>query len=662
MDERRNARPTSPRSAPQGARRVPGAAGGPRPGKGRAARARGMRIGRPQMRQQVITLGALGILTLFAGRLVMIQVVDPDDLATQALQSRLATTTVTTERADIVDRNGEVLATSVSRYHVFVNQTKIADFKRVENGETVAEGRSTPPRSSRPSWTWTRTSLAASLVGDDTFVYLAKYVTPETWDLINDEKITGIEAEAVSERVYPNGDLAGNIVGFVGGVDDKQGVNWGLAGIEKSQEETLLGTDGSYTYERGGNGTAIPTGEFDETPAEPGQDVVLTIDRDIQYYAQNRLEEALDETGATHGFITVQDPTTGEILAMADSGTVDPNDPGATDGSSRTSRAIEDVFEPGSTAKAITMAAAIEEGVITPTSRFEVPYKYTTSNGQEFKDSHEHGLEKFTAAGILTESSNTGTVMIGEKLTEEQRYEYLTKFGFGTATGVGMPVESAGLLANWDDWDGRTKYAVLYGQGVAVTALQTTQVYQTLANGGERLSPTLIKGYRNEDGTITDAEASEPVRVVSEDTADQVMLMLEDVTEGGTGTLAQVDGYRVAGKTGTAQAVGSDGKLGSIVASFVGVAPADDPAVVVSVSLFDPQTSIYGGVVAAPVFSDVTAFALQTLRVAPSGEAEEPVPDHLGVTRDPYGTSARPRSDRHAGGRRGTHRRSDPRR
>ncbi|WP_234998640.1 penicillin-binding protein 2 [Demequina sp. NBRC 110057] len=615
MDERRTARPTS--SAGRGApRRRPGA----------AKRARGMRIGRPQMRQQVITLGALGVLTLFAGRLVMIQVVDPDDLAGQALESRLATTTVSTDRADIVDRNGEVLATSVTRYHVWVNQQTIAEFKRVENGETVAEGALDAAAILAPILDMDEDELAAKLVGDDTFEYIAKYVTPETWDLISDEKITGIESEKVSERLYPNGDLAGNIVGFVGGVQDRQGVEWGLAGMEKSQEETLLGTDGSLTYERGGNGTAIPTGEFAETPAEPGQDVVLTIDRDIQYYAQTRLDEAIAETGATHGFVTVEDATTGEIYAMADSGTVDPNDPGATDADHRQSAAVEDVFEPGSTAKAITMAAAIEEGVVTPTSRFEVPYKYTTPNGQEFKDSHEHGLEKLTAAGILSESSNTGTVMIGEKLSDETRYEYLKAFGFGTKTGIGMPSESAGILHDYENWDGRSKYAVLFGQAVSVTALQATQVYQTLANDGVKVTPSLIKGYRNGDGTIDEVDQAEGTRVVSEDTAKQVMLMLEDVTEGGTGTAAQIDGYRVAGKTGTAQAVGSDGKLSSIVASFIGVAPADDPAIVVSVSLFDPQTSIYGGVVSAPVFSDVAAFALQTLRVPPSDAAEELYP------------------------------------
>lgn len=619
----------APRSRPSTGRpaagRRPGATNRAKPATA-SARRRGVSIGRPHVRQQAITLGALGILTVFAARLVMIQGIDPDDLATQALQSRLATTTVATDRADIVDRNGQVLATSVNRYHVWVNQQKIADFKRVEDNKVVAEGALDAAEILAPILDMDESELAAKLVGDDTFVYIAKYVTPETWGLIADEGILGIEPEPVSERVYPNGDIAGNIVGYVGGVQDKQGVNWGLAGMEKSQEETLLGTDGSLTYERGGKGTAIPQGVLEETPAEPGQDVVLTIDRDIQYYAQNRLDEAIAETGATHGFVTVENPTTGEIYALADSGTVDPNDPGATDAGHRQSAAVSNVFEPGSTAKAITMAAAIEEGIITPLSRFEVPYKYTTDNGQEFKDSHEHGLEQLTAAGILSESSNTGTVMIGEQLTKEQRYDYLKAFGFGTKTGVGMPSESGGILHDWENWDGRSQFAVLFGQAVSVTALQSAQVYQTLANGGVRVPPTLIKGYRNADGTVDAAEQAEGTRVVSADTAEQVMLMLEDVTEGGTGKLAQIDGYRVAGKTGTAQAVGASGKLDSIVASFIGVAPADDPAVVVSVSLFDPKTSIYGGEVAAPVFSDVATFALQTLRIPPSGPGEELYP------------------------------------
>ena len=584
------------------------------------------RVGDPRVRQRLITLLSLALLAVFAVRLVTIQGVESSTMAAAALENRLATATTEPLRADITDRNGVPLATSAERYHVFVNQQNLKKWERTEGQTVLAAGPLDAARILAPILGVSEAELSADLVGDKTFQYLAKYVTPETWDLIAEEGIYGIDREPVTERIYPNGSIAGNIVGFVGGKADHQGVNWGLAGIEASFEDELLGEPGSITYERGVGGTVIPTGVLEEEPAVPGSTVELTIDRDIQYYAQERLEEALRVTGASHGIVTVEEVGTGEMLALADSGTVDPNDPGATDASSRTSRAVEDVFEPGSTAKVITVAAALEEGLATPTSRYVAPYQYTTDNNQTFKDSHDYGKQKLTLAGILVNSSNTGTIQAGEGLTEAQRYEYLSKFGFGTPTGVGLPSESGGILHPWEEWDGRTEWAVLYGQGVSVTALQTSQVFQTVANGGVRVQPSVVKGLREPDGTFVERETAEPTRVISEETADQLMLMLEDVTEEGTGSLAKIDGYRVAGKTGTAQAVGPSGKLDSIVASFVGIAPADDPRIVVSVTLFDPQSSIWGGEVAAPVFSDVTTFALQALRVPPSGPAEELYP------------------------------------
>ncbi|WP_084104254.1 penicillin-binding protein 2 [Demequina sp. NBRC 110056] len=602
-----------------------------RPAQRRPAPARTVRVGvpgaatvgNPRNRQRIITLFSLVLLFVFAVRLVMIQGVNAAELSTAALENRLATTTDEPLRADIVDRNGVVLATSAERYHVFVNQVKLQEWSRQEGGQVVMQGPLDAAKVLAPILGVSESELAVDLVGDKSFQYIAKYITPEQWNLIDDEGIYGIDREPVTERFYPNGDIAGNIVGFVGGREDKQGVNWGLAGIEASYEDELLGTPGSLTYERGGGGTVIPTGVLEEEPAVPGSKVVLTIDRDIQYYAQERLAQALSESGSSAGIVMMQDVQTGEVLALADSGSVDPNDPGSTPASRRGSSAVEDVFEPGSTAKIITMAAALEEGLATPTSRYVAPYQYTTDNNQTFKDSHEHADEKLTLSGILVSSSNTGTIQVGEDLTEEQRYQYLSDFGFGQRTGVGLPTESAGILHPWQKWDGRTEWAVLYGQGVSVTALQTSQVYQTVANGGVRIAPSLVKGLQQPDGTLVESEAAEPVEVISEDTADQLMLMLEDVTESGTGGMAKIDGYRVAGKTGTAQAVGSDGQLSRIIASFVGVAPADDPRIVVSVILFDPKSSIWGGVVAAPVFSDVATFGLQALRVPPSGPAEE---------------------------------------
>jgi cell division protein FtsI (penicillin-binding protein 3) len=575
------------------------------------------RVGDPVVRQRVVSLLVIALLLVFAGRLVVIQGVRASELSQEALDQRLITKEVTTPRADIVDRNGVVLATTVDRYNIGVNQQMLASWSRTENGAVTAKGPLDAAAILAPILGLDEAELGAKLVGDSTWVYIAKDVTPEVWELVEAEDISGVQPESVSERIYPNGAIAGNIIGFVGGSDEGPGTT-GLAGLELAFQDTLTGTPGSITYESGGNGTLIPTGVHEETAPVPGKTVVTTFDRDIQWYAQQRVAEALSNSGASRATVVVSDAKTGEIYALVDSHSVDPNDPGATDVKDRGSRAVSTVFEPGSTAKVITMAAAIEEGLVTPTSHFTAPYKFTTDNGQEFKDSHNNGTQKLTVAGVLAESSNTGTVQIGSLLTPKERYHYLTAFGLGEKTDVGLPGESNGILAYYKDWDGRQKYAVLFGQALSATAIQTAQVFQTLANGGVKVQPSIVKGYIDEHGNFTPRELEEPQRVVSEETATQVMTMLETVTQEGTGTLAKIQGYRVAGKTGTAQAACSDGALDCIVASFVGVAPADDPRIVVTVILYDPKSSIWGGEVAAPVFKDVATFALQELRVPPS--------------------------------------------
>lgn len=586
------------------------------------------RVANPLRRQRLLSLALLAVVVVFVVRLVSVQAVNAAELSEAALDTRLTTATVDSERADIVDRNGVVLAQSVQRYHVFVNQQTLAGWKRYEDGTLVAEGPIDAARILAPLLGMSESELAADLVGSKTFQYIAKYVTPEVWALIADEGISGIDREPVSQRLYPNGAVAGNVIGFMGGRSDGPGV-YGLAGIELALEDTLEGEDGSITYERGINsagGTVIPTGILDEQAAKDGDTVVLTIDRDIQYMTQQILDKAVANTGSASGIVIVEDTKTGEIYALADSNSVDSSDPGATPAADRGSKAVSNVFEPGSTAKVITMAAALEEGLAVPTSRYVVPYEYTTENNQTFKDSHPHPDEKMTLAGILVASSNTGTVMVGQEIPQETRYEYLRAFGLGTPTDVGLPSESSGILRWWEDWDGRSKYAVLFGQAVSVTALQTAQVYQTVANGGVRVQPTVVAGYESPDGTYTPRESTEPVRVVSEETADTLMRMLEDVTEDGTGTLARIEGYRVAGKTGTAQSFAHDGTQNGVVASFVGVAPADDPRIVVSVIMLNPSTSIWGGEVAAPVFRDVATFTLQSLGVPPSTGEANPYP------------------------------------
>jgi len=574
------------------------------------------KVGEPGRRQTMLSVASLLLLGVFAARLVDVQLVNAAPLAEEALAQRLVTADVTPARADIVDRNGVVLATSVERYNVWVNQTKIATWKRTEQGKVLAEGPLDAARILAPILGMNESELAADLVGDKTFEYLAKNITPEELDLVRAERISGIEWEATSERLYPNGDIAGNVIGFMA-EDGQSPGTVGMAGVEKMYQDELTGIPGSQTYERSRYGTIIPTGIHSETPAVDGSTVQLTIDRDIQYYTQQALDQALTTTGASGGTVTVMDNRSGEILALADSGAVDPNNPGATAANQRGSGAVQEVFEPGSTAKTITMAAALEEGIATPTSQFVAPYAYETPY-RTFHDSHAHADEKLTLAGVLVKSSNTGTIQIGQQMSDETRYDYMRKFGLGEPTNLGLPNESAGILHPYEEWDGITKYATMFGQGVAVTAVQNAQVYGVVANNGLRVSPTIVKGFENADGTFTPRENAEPVRVISEATAKALMGMLVEVTEDGTAPKAAIDGYLVAGKTGTAQEPDENGALNRIVASFVGIAPADNPRIVVSVVLYDPKSSIWGGETAAPVFHDVATFALQTLRVPPT--------------------------------------------
>jgi len=594
--------------------------------------------GRPERRQRWIMAIALVVLLVFTVRLVYVQVVIGPSLAQAAEDQRTQSHVTMAHRGDITDADGVVLATSIDRYTVSADQKTIPEFvpsarhtvdgKQVEGEGAVALARLLAPILDEPA-----PELAAQLSGTNgrvnRNVTLKKGVVPEVQRQIAALGVSAyIRTKLTTERTYPAGTTAGNIVGYVGAQASEDGTTEqvkGLGGIEATYDELLTGTPGTESFQRAGgaSGVRIPGSTQEGVEAVPGDSVALTLVRDIGWKAQDSIDKAVTETGADYGIAVVQDVHTQEILALADSGAIDPNDRSSSrvaDGS----RAVKDVFAPGSTGKVITMAAVIEEGLATPASRYEVGYTYTTANGETFRDSHQHGLEKMTLAGILAQSSNTGTVMVGQDLPKQVREDYLRAFGFGAKTGLGLPGESAGLLAPATSWDGRTEYAVLFGQGLAVNAVQATSVFSTIANGGQRVAPTLLKGTTGPDGVFVPAPARETAQVVSESTADQVLHMMEAVVEDGSGAAAAIDGYRVAGKTGTAEEVGADGRLTEIMASFIGVAPADDPQYTVAVFLKNPRTTIYGGLVAAPVFKDVMGFTLQHMNVPPSSRTEEP--------------------------------------
>ncbi|WP_218123781.1 penicillin-binding protein 2 [Quadrisphaera sp. DSM 44207] len=559
----------------------------------------------------------LAVTLVFTTRLLQLQAVDAHSLASAALGNRLVEVTTPAVRGTITDAEGAVLAETVERRDItadpklFVPDGTRTPLTPQQAAEQVAPLVGLPVE-----------EVAATLTydGRSRFAYVAQGVTPQVWRSVQALDIPGLYSERTGLRTYPAGDVAGNLVGFVSG-DGRA-----LAGLEMAQDDLLTGTDGVETYERGHDGQRIPMGEETGTAPVDGTDVRLTVDRDLQWYAQQAIAAKVAETGAQWGTVVAMSPQ-GEVLALAEAPSLDPNDPGASDPEDRGNRALQDVVEPGSTAKVITAAAAIEEGLVAPDTRMVVPYRYTTPNGQTFRDSHPHEDEERTFAGVLASSSNTGTVMVGERLTPQQRYDYLRRFGMGERH-LGMPGETAGILTPPSEWDGRQQYTVLFGQGYGVNVLQAAQVYATLANGGVRMPTRVVAGTTAPDGTYAPADPGEGTRVVSEETARSVVSMLEGVVSAeGTGASAAVPGFRVAGKTGTAQAAGEGGYAGNgYTSSFIGVAPAEDPQVVVAVTLQRPQTDYYGGTVAAPVFSDVMAYALAQRGVEPSSTEPDLVP------------------------------------
>lgn len=578
----------------------------------------------PVRRQRWLVVFSALVVTLFVGRLIQVQVFEAPGLAAAARQGRTASVSVPAHRGDILDRNGVVLATSVDRYTISADQLAIQSFRggnRTDaSGSPVADGALGVAQLLAPVLGQDKAQLAATINGSSRYVVLARNVEPAKQRDISALRLTAyIRTELVSQRVYPAGTVAGNLVGFV----DSDQV--GQGGLEKAYNQVLAGQPGRETYERSADGVRIPGGQSTSTPAVSGGNVVLTIDRDIQRKAQSSIDDMKARSGAAYGIVLVEDNRTGEMLAIADSGAVDPNDR-SNAAVAQGSRAVQDVFEPGSTGKVITMAAALETGVWNPESQFTVPYAFTTPNGQTFHDSHYHPGLQLTLAGILAQSSNSGTVQVAEKIPPQVQYDYMKKFGLGQLTGLGLPGESRGILHPADTWDGRTRYTVAFGQGVAVNAMQATDVFSTVANGGVSVPPTLVKGTQEPGGGMVPSKQAEGTRVISEATSKTLLHMMEEVTgDGGTATGAQIPGYRVAGKTGTAQ-IFLPGGGNTYMASFIGVAPADNPRYTVAVFLKSPQSSIYGGTVAAPVFKDVMSFVLQQEAVPPSAPAPAAFP------------------------------------
>ena len=558
---------------------------------------------------------------LFGVRLVQVQAVQAGDYRQRAVNEMEKVRTLQAPRGDITDINGVAFARSVAATSIVVDQTQISNPLQVATfvapilGMKVAE-------------------VQESLTGTRKWSMVARNAKPATWlklsaaiDEYNSqfkamapERIIGFFPERSYIREYPSGSLIASLIGFV----NHDGV--GATGLESSMNSKIKGIDGKYSYANGYK-AEIPGSQSEVIPAQSGTSIRLTVDRDIQWVASKAIADAVKSSRALSGTVIVMDPKTGHILAHATAPTFDPNDTTKVSLVAMRNPSVLDVYEPGSTGKVMTLAAAIDEKKITPETVLSIPYALKRSV-KTFHDHEPHPTQRLTTAGVLAVSSNTGSIKIGEMLSNDKLYEYLTKFGIGVKTGSGLPGESRGILPKVADWSGTTAPTVAFGQGYSVTAMQATSVFATIANDGVRVSPTVIAGTSDSSGNYTPSATRENVRVISAETAAQMRLMMESVVSAnGTAPSAAIPGYRVAGKTGTAQRIDDTcGCYRGYTASFIGFAPADKPAYVISVTIQDPKGLHWGGYLGGPVFKKVMSFVLQSKGIAPTGTKVDPIP------------------------------------
>ena len=561
---------------------------------------------------------SLVVFSLFAVQLVRIQGLDASAVAAEALSQRNRTEVLPALRGQIVDAQGVVLAQSIETRTVTVDQTAVPHYVQRVDGVRTKVGVRGAAKALAPLLGMSEARLEDELSGTARYRVIAKNVSVPTWRRISALGIPGVYSEQTAQRDYPQSTTAASLVGWVY-ADGRAG-----GGVESMLDEVLAGANGSAKYETSPSGRVIPNGRQVLEEAVHGRKVQLTINSSIQWYSQNALAQGIARVGGESGTVVVQHAKTGELLAVASYPSYDPNRIGSVKGS-LDNLAFSKIIEPGSTNKIITMAAALQEGVVTPDQPVVIPNRLPRAD-QRFKDSSDHPTLFYTATGVLAKSSNIGTILIGEQLEASVLETYFREFGMGSMTGVGFPNESPGLVTPADEMSGSQRYTVMYGQGMSVTTIQSSSAFQTIANGGVRVQPSLIKAVEGEEGVMVPAEPPPSKRVVDEQVAEDVMVMLTGAVDEGSAPQAQIPGYRIAGKTGTADRY--DDRLGRYsgkTASFIGMAPADDPEIVVTVIVEKPQTLFYGGLVAAPIFKDITTYALAELGIPPTGAELEPV-------------------------------------
>ena len=578
-------------------------------------RPRGSLRGSPMFRLRFGFLVIAMVLSVFGARLFQLQGLDPKAYAEMAAAEGMVEVELPAERGDILDRNGEPLAASIDGRMVVADPLMTAD-QAPELAKFLA----------------TRlevdyfTILPRLREEGSRFEYIARRV-PSTvaYDVVEEAEeagFDGLDTRHDPVRDYPARDVAANLIGFLG-------TDEALGGFERTFNAQLAGTDGSARYAVGG-GNRIPLGESTIVEPEDGSDLRTTIDLDLQWYAQRVLRQTVEDARADSGFAVVVHTETGEVMALADHPTFDASQPLLAPEEDLGSRAMSDVYEPGSVEKALTLGALIDAGKVTPRTRIRVP-ESLSRDGRTIGDWFPHGRLRLTLAGVLAKSSNIGTVLAADKFDRGELHRYLTAFGLGRRTDIGVRGETQGILPDPSLWTGLVQDRVAFGQSLSVNAVQMAAAINTIANDGVRVSPSLVDGEATtDDGTVVGTDTATTRRVISARAARQTALMMERVVdpEAGVAPGAAVPGYRVAGKTGTAQRVGEGCGCydGTFTVSFAGFAPADDPEFTVYVVVQNPRNGGGGGSVAGPAFAKIMSFALRRYQVPPTGTRPSTLP------------------------------------
>lgn len=544
-----------------------------------------------------------------SARLVYLQVSQYDKLTSRARQQQQNAIPTDPPRGELLDREGRSLARSVQMASLYIDPggLKAEDLERSASELAQRLGMDQAALLQK---------FKDAQQQNNRFVWIARRLDSQVGNQISDLKLPGVQVRLEPKRYYPNGSLASHILGFVD-IDGK-----GLGGLELSYNTKITGEPGKLFLERDATGRPY---ESYEIAAKSGQTVVLTIDQSIQFQAEQALQAAVERANAKSGSVIVLNPRNGEILAMATAPTFDPNNVSASKAEARSNWALQNIYEPGSTFKIVAFSAAIEKYGVKADDRIDCQMGAITVAGRVIHDHHPYG--SLTVAEALAKSSNVAAIKLGLRVGNDTMYDYITRFGFGSRTGIELPGETPGILRKVERWQPSSIGSIAMGQEVGVTPVQMVAAFGAMANDGVRIAPHLVREIRDASGAVVYRAEPEQRRVVNRETAVALRGMLEGVTLNGTARKAQLDGYSAAGKTGTAQKIDPKTKAYSktkFVGSFVGFAPVSNPQVVIIVVIDEPSGSYHGGDVAAPIFSEVAERILPGMGVMPDIELKSP--------------------------------------